>query len=229
MRQAHHRLRVSTEGKELYEITDAVTAWLSQQGAASGLLTVFCRHTSASLLIQENADPDVRADLARFFERLAPEHGDYIHDAEGPDDMPAHIRAALTATQLAIPLVSGRLVLGTWQGIYLFEHRAAPHVREIALHFIGGLAPRFALIADADTQQCEQVLGNGLFKHASIGLPQRRADHALTRDSRSKGGVASNDERDIDGLVRRQFAFGIRQQCIFIDPPHRDWPQQFPR
>jgi len=102
-----------------------------------GLLTVFCRHTSASLLIQENADPDVQADLKRFFEAVAPEGASYIHDAEGPDDMPAHIRAALTQTQLSIPVADGRMVLGTWQGIYLFEHRRAPHRRSIALHLIG--------------------------------------------------------------------------------------------
>ena len=102
-----------------------------------GLLTIFCRHTSASLLIQENADPDVQTDLQRFFEAVAPEGAGYVHRDEGPDDMPAHIRAALTQTQLTIPVVEGRLVLGTWQGIYLFEHRRAPHRRSIALHVIG--------------------------------------------------------------------------------------------
>ena len=103
-----------------------------------GLLTLFCRHTSASLLIQENADPDVRSDLEAFFDRLAPESTHlYRHQDEGPDDMPAHVRAALTATQLSIPLIGGRLALGTWQGIYFFEHRRAPHHREIALHMIG--------------------------------------------------------------------------------------------
>ena len=98
---------------------------------------MFCRHTSASLLIQENADPDVQTDLQRFFETIAPEGGRYVHDAEGPDDMPAHIRAALTQSQLSIPVAAGRMVLGTWQGIYLFEHRRAPHRRTIALHLFG--------------------------------------------------------------------------------------------
>src|SRR5690606_22549112 len=98
---------------------------------------IFCRHTSASLLIQENADPDVQTDLMAFFERIAPEGAHYVHDAEGPDDMPAHIRAALTQAQLTIPLIGGRLALGTWQGVYLFEHRSRPHRREIALHLLG--------------------------------------------------------------------------------------------
>ncbi|MEJ0061290.1 MAG: secondary thiamine-phosphate synthase enzyme YjbQ [Terricaulis sp.] len=137
MRQASHQLRVLTRGKGLVEFTQQVRDWLKGEGAQTGLLTLFCRHTSASLLIQENADPDVRADLERFFERIAPEDGDYIHDAEGPDDMPAHIRAALTQTQLSVPIVDGALALGTWQGIYVFEHRHAPHGRQIALHFIG--------------------------------------------------------------------------------------------
>jgi secondary thiamine-phosphate synthase enzyme len=110
---------------------------LAGEGFSTGLLTVFCRHTSASLLIQENADPDVQADLAAYFERIAPESGNYIHASEGPDDMPAHIRAALTETQLTIPVEVGRMVLGAWQGIYLFEHRRAPHRREVVLHLIG--------------------------------------------------------------------------------------------
>jgi secondary thiamine-phosphate synthase enzyme len=138
MRQALHRLEVSTSGKGLVEITARVRRWLDEQKVASGLLTVFCAHTSASLLIQENADPDVRTDLQAFFEAIAPEAaGRYVHGVEGPDDMPAHIRAALTQTQLAIPVASGRMVLGTWQGIYLFEHRRAPHHRTIVLHVIG--------------------------------------------------------------------------------------------
>jgi secondary thiamine-phosphate synthase enzyme len=137
MRQAFHQLRVLTRGKGLVEFTQLVRDWLKQENANAGLLTLFCRHTSASLLVQENADPDVRADLERFFERIAPEDGDYIHDAEGPDDMPAHIRAALTQTQLSIPVIDGAFALGTWQGIYVFEHRHAPHGRQIALHFIG--------------------------------------------------------------------------------------------
>ncbi len=138
MRQALHRLIVATEGKGLVEITEPIQKWLAAQAIAIGLLTLFCRHTSASLLIQENADPDVRKDLETFFERLVPEgRGRYIHETEGPDDMPAHIRSALTQTQLSIPIESGRLQLGTWQGIYLFEHRSAAHRREVVLHLIG--------------------------------------------------------------------------------------------
>ncbi len=138
MRQALHRLHVATQGKGLVEITEPIRAWLGTEAIATGLLTVFCRHTSASLLIQENADPDVRKDLEAFFAELAPEgRGRYVHEIEGPDDMPAHIRAALTQTQLSIPVESGRLQLGAWQGVYLFEHRRAPHRREIVLHLIG--------------------------------------------------------------------------------------------
>ena len=137
MRQALHSLTVRTGGKGLLPITDMLRAWAEGQGMEAGLLTIWCRHTSASLLVQENADPDVRADLEAFFARLVPERAGYRHEAEGPDDMPAHIRAALTQTQLSIPLAGGRLVLGTWQGIYLWEHRAAPHRRELALHLIG--------------------------------------------------------------------------------------------
>jgi secondary thiamine-phosphate synthase enzyme len=138
MRQATHTLAVDTRGRGLVEITRPVVRWVEGGGMTTGLLTVFCRHTSASLLIQENADPDVRTDLEAFFERVAPEEpGRYVHDSEGPDDMPAHIRAALTQVSLSIPLVAGRLALGTWQGIYLFEHRRHPHRREIVLHLIG--------------------------------------------------------------------------------------------
>jgi secondary thiamine-phosphate synthase enzyme len=137
MRQALHHLAVSTHGAGLVEITGEVVRWVAARQIDTGLLTLFCRHTSASLLIQENADPDVQADLLAFFRRVAPEGAGYIHDAEGPDDMPAHIRAALTQTQLSIPVGNGRPVLGTWQGIYLFEHRAAPHRREIVLHLMG--------------------------------------------------------------------------------------------
>jgi secondary thiamine-phosphate synthase enzyme len=137
MRQAFHALSISTRGKGLYEVTDDVRGFLGRENCRDGLLSLFCRHTSASLLINENADPDVRADIAAYFERIAPEDGPYVHDAEGPDDMPAHLRAALTQTHLSIPLERGELLLGTWQGIYLFEHRRAPHRREIALHFIG--------------------------------------------------------------------------------------------
>jgi secondary thiamine-phosphate synthase enzyme len=138
MRQALHTLRTATTGQGLTEITRAVTDWVGEQRIETGLLSLFCRHTSASLLIQENADPDVQADLQAFFATIAPEdQRRYRHDAEGPDDMPAHIRAALTQTQLAIPIASGRLVLGIWQGIYLFEHRSAAHRREVVLHLIG--------------------------------------------------------------------------------------------
>ena len=138
MRQALHRLEIATRGQGLTEFTAAVKEWVAQQRIETGLLTFFCRHTSASLLIQENADPDVQADLQAFFATIAPEdRRRYRHDAEGPDDMPAHIRAALTQTQLAIPIAAGKLVLGTWQGIYLFEHRGAAHQREIVLHLIG--------------------------------------------------------------------------------------------
>ena len=121
----------------LTDVTREVGAFLRDAAIANGLLTIFCRHTSASLLIQENADPDVQADLRDFFERIAPEDRSYIHGSEGPDDMPAHIRAALTQTQLSIPMQEGRMLLGTWQGIYLFEHRRAPHRRAIVLHVIG--------------------------------------------------------------------------------------------
>ena len=137
MRQAMHRLTVGTNGQGLVDITEPVCHWVATQPIAVGLLTIWCRHTSASLLVQENADPDVRADLEAFFNRLVPEKAGYRHEDEGPDDMPAHIKAALTQTQLAVPVDGGRPVLGTWQGTYLFEHRAAPHRREIVLHLIG--------------------------------------------------------------------------------------------
>lgn len=137
MQQFLHTLQVTTRGKGLVEITAEIRRWVEAQRIGTGLLTVFCRHTSASLLIQENADPDVRADLEAYFERIAPEGDGYIHDAEGPDDMPAHLRTALTQVQLSIPVASGRPVLGTWQGIYLFEHRRRPHRREIVLHLLG--------------------------------------------------------------------------------------------
>jgi len=131
-------LRIRTPGRGLLEITDQVVAWLQPRAVTTGLLTIFCRHTSASLLIQENAAPEVRSDLEAFFESLAPEDpGRYAHDDEGPDDMPAHLRTALTGVQLSIPIVDGRPALGTWQGIYLFEHRATPHQREVALHVLG--------------------------------------------------------------------------------------------
>lgn len=138
MRQAIHRVTVATRGKGLYEFTGHVESWLAECGIRTGLLTLFVQHTSASLLIQENADPDVVADLNTFFGRLVPEDTRlYRHTIEGPDDMPAHIRAALTQTQLSIPVADGRLGLGAWQGIYLFEHRAAPHRRSVLLHLVG--------------------------------------------------------------------------------------------
>jgi secondary thiamine-phosphate synthase enzyme len=137
MRQAQHVLTVATKGKGLVEITREVAGWVSQQTIKTGLLTLFCRHTSASLIIQENADPDVRTDLQSFFDDIAPESRAYVHDTEGPDDMPAHIRTALTGVQLSIPFAEGALMLGMWQGIYLFEHRARPHRREVVLHLIG--------------------------------------------------------------------------------------------
>jgi len=138
MKQAHHRLSVPVRGPGLHEVTSEVAAWLARQQIRDGLLTVFVRHTSASLLIQENADPDVQRDLESFFRKLVPEDSRlYRHNAEGPDDMPAHIKGALTQTQLSIPVSDGRLALGTWQGIYLFEHRHAPQRRELALHLIG--------------------------------------------------------------------------------------------
>lgn len=137
MRQSTAVLDIATPGSGLHEITDRLTAWVAEQGMREGLLTVFIRHTSASLLIQENAAPAARRDLERYFACIAPESAAYEHDDEGPDDMPAHLRAALTNTQLSVPLIAGRLALGTWQGVYLFEHRRRPHRRTLALHLIG--------------------------------------------------------------------------------------------
>jgi secondary thiamine-phosphate synthase enzyme len=137
MRQALGMLAIDTRGKGLLEITERVSGWVAEQGLADGLLTIFCRHTSASLVIQENAAPAVRRDMEAYFERIAPEDAVYEHDDEGPDDMPAHLRTALTGVQLTIPLIDGALALGTWQGIYLFEHRRQPHRRSLALHLIG--------------------------------------------------------------------------------------------
>jgi len=138
MRQRTDEITVSSRGRGLTEITTTIDNWVRESAIGEGLLTVYIRHTSASLTIQENADPDVLGDLEDFFARLVPEgRGLYRHDAEGPDDMPAHIRAALTQTHLAIPVRAGRPVLGTWQGIYLYEHRTRPHQRRIALHLIG--------------------------------------------------------------------------------------------
>ena len=137
MQQALHHLIVATNGQGLVEVTPQIRQWLADRSVRNGLLTVWCRHTSASLLVQENADPDVRADLLAFFRRVVPENAGYRHQEEGPDDMPAHIKAALTQTQLCIPVEQNAMVLGAWQGIYLFEHRAAPHRRELVLHLIG--------------------------------------------------------------------------------------------
>lgn len=137
IRQANHELTVATPGAGLHEFTDTVVRWVAEQGIAAGLLTLFVRHTSCSLLIQENAAPAARRDLERYFARVAPESPGYEHDDEGSDDMPAHLRAALTATSLSIPVAAGRPVLGTWQGLYLFEHRRAAHRRRVALHLMG--------------------------------------------------------------------------------------------
>lgn len=138
MKQQFHELTISTRGRGLYDFTREVESWLHQNHFCDGLVTLHLKHTSASLLIQENADPDVRRDLESFFKRLVPD-GDplFVHMAEGIDDMPAHIRTALTAVNLSIPLHDGELALGTWQGIYLWEHRTHPHTRRVALHFIG--------------------------------------------------------------------------------------------
>ncbi len=138
MRMAQHRLEVLTSGQGLHEITAEVTGWAARQEFRQGMLMLFLRHTSASLLIQENAARDVREDLQDFFRGLVPEDmRRYRHRDEGPDDMPAHIRSALLPTQLSIPLTEGRLALGTWQGIYLFEHRRVGHRRELVLHLLG--------------------------------------------------------------------------------------------
>jgi secondary thiamine-phosphate synthase enzyme len=137
MRQGSDELRIEGQGAGLHEITRPVLAWVAGTGIRTGLLTLFVRHTSCSLLIQENAAPAARRDLERYFARIAPEATTYEHDDEGPDDMPAHLRAALTAISLSIPVADGRPVLGTWQGIYLFEHRAARQRRQLAVHLIG--------------------------------------------------------------------------------------------
>jgi secondary thiamine-phosphate synthase enzyme len=137
MRQATTLLDLRTPGQGLHDVTRDVGTWIDAQAMREGLLTLFIRHTSASLLIQENAAPAAKRDLERWFARIAPESPDYEHDDEGPDDMPAHLRAAVTQTHLAIPLVDGHLALGTWQGVYLFEHRRRPHTRTLALHLLG--------------------------------------------------------------------------------------------
>jgi secondary thiamine-phosphate synthase enzyme len=137
LRQATGLLRVRTQGRALVEITRDVAAWVAAQGMSEGLLTLFCRHTSASLVIQENAAPAVQRDLIDWLDRVAPEGRHYAHDDEGPDDMPAHIKAMLTGVSLTVPLIGGRLALGTWQGVYLIEHRRAGHERQVALHLLG--------------------------------------------------------------------------------------------
>lgn len=137
IRQSHGQLAIRAARPGLQDCTAQVRDWVAKSGILDGLLTIFCRHTSASLLIQENAAPAARRDLEDYFARLAPESAAYAHDDEGPDDMPAHLRSALTNSQLSVPVSGGALVLGTWQGIYLFEHRREPPPREIALHLIG--------------------------------------------------------------------------------------------
>jgi secondary thiamine-phosphate synthase enzyme len=136
MAQSSRILTVVTPGRGLIDITDRIVDFVREQSIETALLTVFCRHTSASLLIQENADPDVLRDLETFFRRIAPEGDHYRHDDEGPDDMPGHIRSALTQSSLSIPVVNGRLALGTWQAVYLYEHRAVSHRRELVLHLV---------------------------------------------------------------------------------------------
>lgn len=138
MRQSSQQISVATRGRRLYDITEEVRRWAEAAGMQTGMLTLYIQHTSASLLINENYDPDVLDDLERFFARLIPD-GDplFVHTAEGPDDMPAHVRTALTQTHLAIPLLEGKLALGTWQGIFLYEHRHEPATRRLVLHLVG--------------------------------------------------------------------------------------------
>lgn len=137
MRQEQFAIDCNTTGPGLYEVTDAIDGWLRTTGITAGLLSILCRHTSASLLITENASGAVHRDMQRWLERMAPQSGDYEHDDEGPDDMPAHLKAALTGVNLSIPVTQGRMALGTWQGLFLAEHRHAPHRRNIALHVMG--------------------------------------------------------------------------------------------
>lgn len=138
MQQAIDTIVVRTEGQGMYDVSRALRSFVTQSTISTGLLTAFVRHTSCSLLIQENADPDVQTDMLGFFRRLVPEGMDWlVHTTEGPDDMPAHIKSALTQTSIGIPVSEGRPVLGTWQGLYLFEHRRRPHRREIVFHLIG--------------------------------------------------------------------------------------------
>jgi secondary thiamine-phosphate synthase enzyme len=137
LRQSATELVVSTPGQGLHEITREIVRWTAEQAMTTGLLTAFCRHTSASLTIQENAAPEVRGDITRWLARLAPENDGYAHDDEGPDDMPAHLKSVLTGVSITVPLIGGQLALGTWQGVYLCEHRRAPHRRRIVLHLLG--------------------------------------------------------------------------------------------
>jgi secondary thiamine-phosphate synthase enzyme len=137
MKQAFHTVTLNSKGARLYEFTEAAHSFVRGSGIKDGLLTCFIRHTSASLVIQENADPNVQRDLIDAFDRLAPQGDLYVHDDEGPDDMPSHIKSALTQVSLGVPVRGGQLALGTWQGLYLFEHRTAPHRREVMLHLIG--------------------------------------------------------------------------------------------
>ena len=138
MHQLTHQISLKTTGRRLYDITPAIQAWAANSGVHTGMLTLYIQHTSASLLINENYDAEVLVDMERFFARLVPD-GDalFIHTAEGPDDMPAHVRSALTQTSLAIPFLEGKVALGTWQGIFLYEHRLASHTRRVLLHLIG--------------------------------------------------------------------------------------------
>jgi secondary thiamine-phosphate synthase enzyme len=140
MRLLQHKLSVDTTGQALYEVTDAVAGWIATQAVAQGLLSIFVQHTSASLVIQENADPDVQTDLVTALERIAPANTGWVHDAEGPDDMPAHVKTMVTGVSLHVPVIGGAPALGTWQGIYLAEHRSRPHHREVVLQFIGSRA-----------------------------------------------------------------------------------------
>lgn len=138
MRQLTHQINLKTQGRRLYDITPDVTGWVASSGISTGLLTLYIQHTSASLLINENYDSDVLVDMERFFARLVPD-GDalFIHTVEGPDDMPAHVRTALTQTQLSIPVMDGKAALGTWQGVFLYEHRLASHARRVIVHLLG--------------------------------------------------------------------------------------------
>jgi secondary thiamine-phosphate synthase enzyme len=137
MKQALETLAIRTDGTGLHEITDEIARWLERAGIAQGLLTLFCRHTSAGLLITENASPAVQRDLLRWLAASAPEAASYEHDTEGPDDMPAHLRTVLTGNSLTVPVSNGRMMLGTWQGVFLAEHRRAPHTRKVVVHLLG--------------------------------------------------------------------------------------------